>query len=541
MPLTYIIESTDSTLSFRLNPGEKDGYSGTQRNSDLTLQGYGVLSWGEDVNENLLRTLENHACPPKEINDYNPSSGLYDYDPLTDPLLPKQEGDQQTGTQNFGPGKGINTPIYGQLWFNKNDNRMYQYTQNDEWTTVSGVPTVQPTNPIDGDLWYDEAIPQLKIWNGLAWESVAERYVLKAGDIMTGQLSLTAGNPLDPEHATNKAYVDFEIDDKAVQRLGDTMTGILTLFADPSNPLDAATKNYVDTEIVAAGHVERTGDTMTGDLVMDNANIIINPDGNTGGIAILPTDLNTSGAVIQLYTAFVGDGSQSTKPPAIEFWNNQNSAVTGGTHGTWGWTRWIPRDGTVMRLEADPDPVSFVGPNTKNIMDIGQDGLMQYFGIGTGTLNVIRTPNASVSDIDANSKNLTTKEYVEAVGVNIVNSISSGPVFISPRTITTGNTGGNWVTINAKSYGVPDGANTVIVDYLVEKGEGGKPKLELRDHANHSHSTVIGVFQIYVGGGHSGSVGQAGIGMMNISSAERFDYRIESQVNCRLRITGYFT
>lgn len=84
------------------------------------------------------------------------------------------------------------------------------------------VSTTPPVSPSTGDLWYDTSIPQLMIWSGLAWTSVADRYVLKAGDTMTGPLMISAdiilsgafsqvtlpNLPLAGNDATNKTYVD---------------------------------------------------------------------------------------------------------------------------------------------------------------------------------------------------------------------------------------------------------------------------------------------------------------------------------------------
>lgn len=73
---------------------------------------------------------------------------------------------------------------------------------------------------------------------------------------------------------TNKQYVDTELA-KKVAKAGDTMTGLLTLSGAPTSDLHAATKKYVDdaktsleTSITdsTSGKVNRSGDTMTGAL-----------------------------------------------------------------------------------------------------------------------------------------------------------------------------------------------------------------------------------------------------------------------------------
>ena len=71
--------------------------------------------------------------------------------------------------------------------------------------------------------------------------------VAKAGDTMTGALTLS-GAPTADLHAATKKYADDGLVLK-VAKAGDTLTGFLTLHADPTNALHAAPKQYVDTKV----------------------------------------------------------------------------------------------------------------------------------------------------------------------------------------------------------------------------------------------------------------------------------------------------
>jgi hypothetical protein len=107
-------------------------------------------------------------------------------------------------------------------------------------------------------------------------------FVRKAGDTMTGALTLS-GAPTQDLHAATKKYVDDHIPDTSdfVQRAGDTMTGELVLFGNPTVALGAAPKQYVDqaeadavtaaTAAAAAESVSLSGDTMTGPLILSGA------------------------------------------------------------------------------------------------------------------------------------------------------------------------------------------------------------------------------------------------------------------------------
>ncbi|QNR51975.1 tailspike protein [Streptomyces phage phiRKBJ001] len=106
-------------------------------------------------------------------------------------------------------------------------------------------------------------------------------FVRKAGDTMTGALTLF-GAPTQDLHAATKKYVDDHIPDTSdfVDKDGDTMLGELVLFGDPTVALGAAPKQYVDAEAAAAQaaaeataaaeSVSLSGDTMTGPLVLND-------------------------------------------------------------------------------------------------------------------------------------------------------------------------------------------------------------------------------------------------------------------------------
>lgn len=100
-------------------------------------------------------------------------------------------------------------------------------------------------------------------------------FVRKAGDTMTGFLTLSA-DPTAPLHAATKQYVDNAFDpDQFVEITGDTMTGELVLFGNPTQALGASPKQYTDAQAAAAQaaaaaeSVSLSGDTMTGPLVLN--------------------------------------------------------------------------------------------------------------------------------------------------------------------------------------------------------------------------------------------------------------------------------
>lgn len=200
MSSVFIVDNTDGTLSLVMEPGSLNGPGSGTRDSDLRLYGMGALLWGEGVNENLLRVSENWACEEKGAS----------------PGTPQDESD-------LGPGRGITTPLIGQSWYNKTTEQLYFYNGT-LWLKSSavGVSATMPTGAVEGDLWYDNSGTggpcggnnQLMIYNGSAWESVAQDYLPSCGGALSGDLDmatnaiLNLAYPTLNGHGANKLYVD---------------------------------------------------------------------------------------------------------------------------------------------------------------------------------------------------------------------------------------------------------------------------------------------------------------------------------------------
>lgn len=174
----YLIDSTDGGTAFAIQPRTFDGVGGVQSNTDLTLYGNASASWGERFNENFYRMLEHFAVDqttPFIITN-------------TAPPIPKTQTDLGV------TGLGINTPVVGQQWFNKTDEKMYVYTSTG-WKSTGTASTTQPTAPTPGDFWFDGSASLMKFWNGSIWvaleTSAGGSFVSTAGDVMSGTLEIS--------------------------------------------------------------------------------------------------------------------------------------------------------------------------------------------------------------------------------------------------------------------------------------------------------------------------------------------------------------
>jgi len=127
----YLINHYDGRQLATVGPGQKN--TGT---TDLTLFGHGFETYGEDMNENFIRILENFC---------------HDVAPLR--------------------------PINGQLWYNRNLKSLRVYL-NGEWIPAGvSFSSTAPVETRNGALWFDSGDNSLKIWSGIAWEALALRSV----------------------------------------------------------------------------------------------------------------------------------------------------------------------------------------------------------------------------------------------------------------------------------------------------------------------------------------------------------------------------
>ncbi len=120
--MAYIINKTDGSLLTEIVDTAID-----QIATDLTLIGKNVSGYGEYINENFVRLLENFASE-------------------TQP----------------------NNPIAGQIWFDTAENRLKVY-DGGSFRIGSGplVSGSQPTNLSQGDLWIDSVENQLYFYDGI--------------------------------------------------------------------------------------------------------------------------------------------------------------------------------------------------------------------------------------------------------------------------------------------------------------------------------------------------------------------------------------
>jgi hypothetical protein len=132
--------------------------------TNLALIGRLYRNYGELVNENLVKLLE-----------------------------------------NFANGSSPSTPIVGQLWFDTNDRKIKVYRSTGFVPLgVTSTSTTEPSSPAIGDFWYDTVDAQLKTYTGSTWAVIAPVYTASQGK--TGAFAETIRDTVSSNHVAVLVY-----------------------------------------------------------------------------------------------------------------------------------------------------------------------------------------------------------------------------------------------------------------------------------------------------------------------------------------------
>ena len=134
--MAYKINNTFGTLLVTLADGTIDVAS-----TDLTLIGKGYAGFGEKLNENLVKLLENF-------------------------------------NNTTAPGN----KVQGQMWYDKTNNQIKVYTGS-KWKPVGSTTNsaIAPSNAVQGDMWFDTTNTQLYVYTGSAWTLIGPTTVSGSG------------------------------------------------------------------------------------------------------------------------------------------------------------------------------------------------------------------------------------------------------------------------------------------------------------------------------------------------------------------------
>lgn len=159
--MAYTINRTNGAVLTTVADGTIDS------TTDLTFIGKNYSGYGEILNENFVKLLENFS------NTSQPAS-----------------------------------PISGQLWWDSSNNLLKVYTGT-TFKVISGstASASQPASATAGDLWFDTANAQLYVYSGSSWVLIGPSFT--AGTGTSGAIVETvADTPFSSNHIVVKFYVN---------------------------------------------------------------------------------------------------------------------------------------------------------------------------------------------------------------------------------------------------------------------------------------------------------------------------------------------
>ena len=134
--MAYKINNTFGTLLVTLADGTIDTTT-----TDLTLIGKGYAGFGEKLNENIVKLLE-----------------------------------------NFNNTSAPSNKITGQLWYDQTNKQINIYTGT-KWKPVGSTTNsgTSPVNAVQGDMWFDTTNTQLYVYTGSVWTLIGPTTVAGSG------------------------------------------------------------------------------------------------------------------------------------------------------------------------------------------------------------------------------------------------------------------------------------------------------------------------------------------------------------------------
>ena len=239
--MAYTINKTDGTVVTTITDGTSDN------TTSLTLFGKSFSGFGEGLNENLVKLLENSASTSA------PSS-----------------------------------PLRGELWFDTSTSQLKVY-DGSSFKPTGGAKSQNsaPTSPGAGDLWHDSDNDQLYVYTGSAFQLVGPVYT--AGQTLSGWLietlassggnkvvsSMYAGNTrvaiLSKETFTPSATQTGFATIKAGFTLNSTLGAVFDGTNTQASAIDVSGTSNTSATVIAGGNFLRAdaADTTTGALTID--------------------------------------------------------------------------------------------------------------------------------------------------------------------------------------------------------------------------------------------------------------------------------
>jgi hypothetical protein len=287
--MAYVINNTRGTAITTITDGTVDN------TTSLQLFGKSYSGFGEGLNENLVKLLENSASSSA------PSA-----------------------------------PLAGELWFDTATSQIKVY-DGSSFKPTGGAKsqTTQPTSPSAGDLWSDSTNKQLYFYTGSAWQLVGPVYT--SGQTLSGWKIETVNDSGGVSKVISSMYVgntrtailsketftpQVSISGFATVYAGLTLSSVLgAQFAgansSQSAALDVSSTSNSSATIIAGGNFLRAdaADTTTGALTIDTDSGIIIGDAQELTVTVSSGDVTVAQTRQDKDLSFTVNDGGVTKTP----------------------------------------------------------------------------------------------------------------------------------------------------------------------------------------------------------------------------------
>jgi hypothetical protein len=264
--MAYTINRTDGTVVATITDGTIDN------STSLTLFGKSYSGFGELLNENLIKLLENSSSTSA------PSA-----------------------------------PLKGELWFDASTNQIKVY-DGSSFKPTGGAKSqaTAPSSPSAGDLWTDSDDDQLYVYTGSAWQLVGPVYT--KGQTLSGWKieslassggtkvvsSMYVGNTrvaiLSKETFTPSVSQSGFAEIKAGFTLNSTLSAVFEGSSTQASTLDVSGTTNTSATVIAGGNFLRSdaADTTTGALTVDTDSGVIIGDSQELTITVSSNDVTVA-------------------------------------------------------------------------------------------------------------------------------------------------------------------------------------------------------------------------------------------------------
>ena len=404
--MAYTINKTDGTKLVALRDGTVDIAT-----TDLALFGKGYAGFGERLNENFVKVLENFANTTAPANK-----------------------------------------IKGQLWYDTLANQIKVWNGS-KFKPVGSSTTsaAQPANANTGDMWFDTNNSQLYVYSSTAWTLIGPTAVAGSG------VTQVSSETIKDNAGVNKSILKFITND--------TTVGIVS--AEEFTPQTAITgfatiyKGITLSTNISNNRFKGVATTATGLLLDDNTTIV--PSDN-----FLRSDTTdtAAGSITFVSGVAIGTASKSTITQASNDLTITNTVNNGDI--IFNVKKNNVADTTVMTLDGATGSVQF---SSAGITDLIVSGTLTV----TGTQVVVNTTTLSIEDniIELNRNISSAAGMPNYSGLKVNRGETSSATeqdlfwvwdetFADDGTTTYGNAGGAWTAF--KSGGGTELSAPTLVD-----------------------------------------------------------------------------